>query len=108
MLFIVAVVSGFIDVSEDLLSHFIDIGNKECFPGLLYVCFDLLRPDVVEELSLQRGHNNFYMPYPTQVSRTTGEQFAVLEKEVKENAPKRSRPESSKKLRLRLLTLPPV
>jgi len=62
MLFITAAVSGFTDVAEDVLSHFVDIGDKECFAALLYDCFDLLCPDVVEELSWQHGHNNFYMP----------------------------------------------
>ena len=86
MLFIVAAVSGSTDVAKHLLSHFVDIGNKQCFPALLYVCFDLLRPDVVEELSMQHGHNNFYMPYDIQASRTTRKQLASLEKEVKERS----------------------
>jgi len=90
MLFIIAAVSGPTDVTEDLLSHFVDIGNKECFPALLYVCFDLLRPDVVEELSLQHGHNNFYMPYHIQVSWATREHLAALEKEVKERSKEES------------------
>jgi len=105
MLFIIATVSGSTDVAEDLLSHFVDIGNKECFPPLLYVCFGLLRPDVVQELSLQHGHSNVYPPYDIQVSRTTRKQLAALEKEVKERS-KRSPPERSKKLRFRLSTLP--
>jgi len=29
MLIIIAAVSGSIDLAEDLLSHFVDIGNKE-------------------------------------------------------------------------------
>jgi len=86
LLFITAAVSGSIDVAENLLSHFVDIGNKEWFPALLYVCFDLLRPDVVEELSMQYGHNNFYMPYHIQISRTTRKQLASLEKGVKERS----------------------
>ena len=90
MLFIVAAVSGSTDVTEDLLSRFVDIGNKECFAPLLYVCFDLLRLDVVEELSLQHGHNNIYIPYNIQVSRTTRKQLAALEKEVKERSQKES------------------
>jgi len=48
MLFIIAAVSGSTDVAEHLPSHFVDIGNKECLPALLYVCFDLLRPDEVK------------------------------------------------------------
>ena len=55
MLFITAAVSGSTDVAEDILSRF-----KESFAALLYGCFDLLRPDVVEELSSQHGHNDCY------------------------------------------------
>ena len=70
---ITASASASIEVAEDLLSYFVDIGNKECFAAVLYVCFDLLRPDVVEELSWQHGLNDFYMPYKIQVSRTMRE-----------------------------------
>ena len=87
---ITAAVSGSTDVAEDLLSYFVDIGNKECFAALLYVCFDLLRPDVVEELSWQHGLNDFYMPYKIQVSRTMREKLVALEKEVKERSKKES------------------
>lgn len=37
---------------------------------MLYICFDLLRSDIVEELSWQHGLNDFYMPYKIQVSRS--------------------------------------
>ncbi|KAJ6490949.1 armadillo-type protein [Mycena sanguinolenta] len=47
----------------ELMSHFVDITNPEYFSALLYICFDLLRSDVVEELSWQHGLNDFYMPY---------------------------------------------
>ena len=57
---------------------------------MLYLCFDLLRPDIVEELSWQHGLNDFYMPYKIQVSRTMREKLAVLEKEVKEHSKKES------------------
>ena len=39
------------EVAEELLSYFVHIGNKECFTAMLYMCFDLLAPDFVEELS---------------------------------------------------------
>ncbi|KAG8220859.1 hypothetical protein J3R82DRAFT_2354 [Butyriboletus roseoflavus] len=83
-----AATSACTEVAEDLLSYFVHIGNKECFASVLYVCFDLLRPDIVEELSWQHGLNDFYMPYKIQVSRTMRERLAVLEKEVKERAKK--------------------
>jgi clathrin heavy chain len=67
---ITASVSGSTEVAEELLSYFVDIGTKECFSALLYICFDLLRSDIVEELSWQHGLNDFYMPYKIQVQRS--------------------------------------
>lgn len=65
-----ASVSSSTEVAEDLLSYFVDIGNRECFAATLYACYDLLRPDVVMELSWQHGLNDFYMPYKIQSQRT--------------------------------------
>nr|GAT55070.1 predicted protein [Mycena chlorophos] len=85
---ITAAVSGSTEVAEELLSYFVDIGNKECFSALLYICFDLLRSDVVEEMSWQHGLNDFYMPYRIQVQRSLVTKLAQLEKEVQERSKK--------------------
>ncbi|KAH9888911.1 clathrin heavy chain [Cubamyces lactineus] len=84
---ITAASSESVEIAEDLLSYFVDIGNKECFAATLYCCFDLLRADIVEELSWQHGLNDFYMPYKIQRTRTT------VEKEVKERSKKDSEKE---------------
>jgi hypothetical protein len=56
---VTAAVSGEVSVAEELLSYFVDIGNKDCFAATLYVCFDLLRPDVVAEMvSITSPHYN--------------------------------------------------
>ena len=73
---VTASVSCSTEVAEELLSYFVDIGNKECFAALLYVCFDLLRSDVVEELSWQHGLNDFYMPFKLQVGRSLVEKVS--------------------------------
>jgi clathrin heavy chain len=67
---VTAATSASTEVAEELLSYFVDIGNKECFSALLFICFDLLRSDIVEELSWQHGLNDFYMPYKIQQQRT--------------------------------------
>lgn len=67
---VTAAASNSVEVAEDLLTYFVDIGNKECFAAVLYICFDLLRSDVVEELSWRNGLNDFYMPYKIQNQRT--------------------------------------
>ncbi|KAF7309605.1 Clathrin heavy chain [Mycena indigotica] len=85
---ITAAVSGLTEVAEELMSYFVDIGNKECFSALLYICFDLLRSDVVEELSWQHGLNDFYMPYKIQVQRALVTKLAQLEKEIQERSKK--------------------
>jgi hypothetical protein len=45
---------------------------------MLYVCFDLLRPDVIAELSWQHGLNDFYMPYQIQVQRATADKVCIF------------------------------
>jgi clathrin heavy chain len=66
---VTAATSNSSEVAEELLSYFVDIGNKECFGAMLYVCFDLLRSDVVMEMSWQHALNDFYMPYRIQSQR---------------------------------------
>ncbi|THH32376.1 hypothetical protein EUX98_g1821 [Antrodiella citrinella] len=85
---VTAAVSNSTEVTEDLLTYFVDIGNKECFAALLYVGFDLLRADIVEELSWQHGLNDFFMPFKLQKQRSLLDKIAQLEKEVKERAQK--------------------
>ncbi|KAF8518034.1 hypothetical protein BU17DRAFT_76299 [Hysterangium stoloniferum] len=85
---ITAATSASTEVAEELLTYFVDIGNKECFGAMLYTCFDLLRPDVVEELSWQHSLNDFHMPYKLQSQRHLLEKLAALEKEVRERSKK--------------------
>lgn len=85
---ITAATSASTEVAEELLGYFVDIGNKECFAAMLYACFDLLREDVVEELSWQHGLNDFYMPYKIQKKRSLIEKVAALEKQVQEQSRK--------------------
>lgn len=75
---VTAATSSSTEVAEELLSYFVDIGNKECFAALLFTCFDLLRSDVVEELSWQHGLNDFYMPYKIQSQRSLVEKVCIL------------------------------
>lgn len=82
--------SGASEVAEDLLGYFVDIGNKECFAATLYACYDLVRADVVMELSWRHGLNDFAMPYQLQNMRDTQNKLRQLEKEVKERAQKDS------------------
>ena len=75
---ITAAASASTEIAEELLSYFVDIGNKECFAALLYICFDLLRSDIVEELSWQHALNDFYMPYRIQVQRSLVDKVSIV------------------------------
>jgi len=92
---ITAAVSNSTEVAEDLLTYFVVIGNRECFAAMLYACFDLLRSDIVMDLSWQHGLNDFYMPYRIQQQRSMLDKMATLEKEVKERAKKDSAKEQA-------------
>jgi len=81
------------DVAEELLSYFVDIGNKECFAAMLYMCFDLVSADFVEELSWQHGLNDFFMPFRIQMQRSLMQKVAGLEKQVQDLAVKDSKKE---------------
>jgi len=83
-----ASISNEYEVAEELLSYFVDIGNKECFAAVLFACYDLVRPDVVEEMSWRHALNDFTMPYKLQNMRDTHARLKQLEKEVKERAVK--------------------
>ncbi|KAK9849535.1 hypothetical protein MYU51_014085 [Penicillium brevicompactum] len=51
------------EVVEDLLRYFVDIGSRECYVGMLYACYDLIRPDVIMEISWRKGLHDFTMPF---------------------------------------------
>ncbi|BGP23725.1 Clathrin heavy chain [Rhodotorula toruloides] len=79
-----AAVSNSTDVAEELLRYFSDIGSRECFVALLFASFDLIRPDVVEELSWRHGFHDVSTPYRLQVDRLRSEQLASLAKKLEE------------------------
>jgi clathrin heavy chain len=58
-----AAMSGKPEVVEELLRYFVDIGSRECYVGMLYACYDLIRPDVILEISWRNGLTDFTMPY---------------------------------------------
>lgn len=77
-------------VAEDLLSYFVDTGNKECYAAMLYACYDLLPPDVVMEVSWRHALADFTKPYDIQQAHDTRTKLRALEKQVKELSAKDS------------------
>lgn len=57
------------EVAEGLLQWFLEIGKTECFAATLFMCYDLLKPDVVLELAWRHNLIDFAMPYMIQVMR---------------------------------------
>ncbi|GAA5918516.1 hypothetical protein JCM1841_003276 [Sporobolomyces salmonicolor] len=79
-----AATSGSSKVAEDLLEYFVEIGSRECYTATLFVCYDLIRPDVAQYLSWKAGLNDFTMPYLLSVERLRTEQMAALAKQLKD------------------------
>ncbi|CAJ2653424.1 unnamed protein product [Trifolium pratense] len=61
--------SGERELAEELLVYFIDQGKKECFASCLFVCYDLIRADVVLELAWMHNMIDFAFPYLLQFIR---------------------------------------
>ncbi|PQQ11752.1 Clathrin heavy chain 1 [Prunus yedoensis var. nudiflora] len=61
--------SGDHELSEELLIYFIEQGKKECFASCLFVCYDLIRPDVALELAWMNNIIDFALPYLLQFIR---------------------------------------
>ncbi|KAG5064403.1 hypothetical protein JHK85_005586 [Glycine max] len=61
--------SGERELAEELLVYFIDQGKKECFASCLFVCYDLIRADIVLELAWMHNMIDFAFPYLLQFIR---------------------------------------
>ena len=70
------------ETAEELLRYFVESNDREYFITCLYICYDLLRPDVVLELAWQAGLENIMMPYICQVIREYSSRIEALEKET--------------------------
>lgn len=72
------------EIVEELLEYFVKIGNKECFAACLYICYDLIRPDVVEDLQWRHALNDYTMPYRLQQMREQTIRIEQIERQLKE------------------------
>jgi clathrin heavy chain len=88
--------SGNADLAEQLLTYFVEKGNKECFAACLYTCYELIRADVVLEMAWRHGLVDYAMPFMIQTFREFDSQIKVLHSkfQVQEDA---SRSEEEKK-----------
>jgi clathrin heavy chain len=95
-----AAASKDISVAEELAGYFVSIGNKDAFAAILYVCYELVRPDFVEEMvrrstpnfssrmlttqSWRFGLGDYAKPYSLQQQRDQSTRVVALEKQLKE------------------------
>ncbi|KAF2749326.1 clathrin heavy chain [Sporormia fimetaria CBS 119925] len=89
-----AAMSGKTEVVEELLRYFVDIGSRECYVGMLYACYDLIRPDLVLEISWRHGLNDFTMPY---MINMLAQQSATIEMLKRDNEERKAREASQQK-----------
>jgi len=66
------------ELAESLLYFFVNRGERECFAACLFTCYELIRPDVVLELSWRNGLNDFAMPYVIQSFRHYNDRLISL------------------------------
>lgn len=84
-------------VAEELAGYFVSIGNKDAFAAILYVCFELVRPDFVEEMvrscnlscgdraddqSWRFGLGDYSKPYELQHKRDQATRVSHLHRDI--------------------------
>lgn len=89
-----AAISGKPEVVEELLRYFVDIGSRECYVGMLYACYDLIRPDIVLEVSWRNGLTDFTMPY---MINFLSQQAATIEMLKKDNEERKAKEKTQQK-----------
>jgi len=90
--------SGNSELAEQLLTFFVEKENKECFAACLYTCYELIRADVVLEMSWRFGLADYAMPFMIQTFREFDSQIKVLHAkfQVQEDAVKSDEEEKKK------------
>jgi len=66
------------ELAEGLLYFFVSKGERECFAACLYTCYELIRADVVLELSWRHGLTDFAMPFIIQNFRQYNDRLNSL------------------------------
>lgn len=71
-----------------------DIGSRECYVGMLYACYELIRPDVILEVSWRHGLQDFTMPF---MINFLCEQTRTIDMLKKDNEERKSKEVTQKK-----------
>ncbi|KAK9449233.1 uncharacterized protein V1518DRAFT_417454 [Limtongia smithiae] len=83
-----AAVSGKSEVAEELMQYFVEVGNKECYAGMLYMCYEIVQEDKIAELSWRHGLEDYTMPYTINKKREMSNKVKALEAYVEEQKKK--------------------
>jgi clathrin heavy chain len=57
------------ELAETLLTFFVENKQPECYAAMLFTCYELIRPDIVLELSWRNNLQNYAMPFMIQTLR---------------------------------------
>ncbi|GMM35542.1 clathrin heavy chain [Saccharomycopsis crataegensis] len=80
-----AVVSDSAKIAHELLKYFIEVGNKECFIGLLFKAYHLMEYDYVLELCWLNGISNDYIkPYEISIKKEQVDRVNEVYKDLKD------------------------
>jgi len=69
-----------VELAEELLKWFVENQLKESFSACLYVCYELLKPDIVLEIAWRNQLMDYAMPYLIQFTREYSQRVEELEK----------------------------
>lgn len=72
-------------VTEELMSYFVDTGNKEAFVALLYTAYHLVRYDFVLETSWLNSLENYTKPYEISIKKEQNDAIEKLSKNFASN-----------------------
>lgn len=73
--------SGQAELAEELLKFFVTEGLSECFSACCYICYDIIKPDLVMELAWRHKMVDASMPFMIQTVAHLSARVAQLEKE---------------------------
>lgn len=73
-------------VAEDLLSYFVETGNKEAFVALLYSAYHLIQYDVVLELSWLNSLDDYIKPYEISIKKEQQTNIQKLSEQLAEKS----------------------
>ncbi|KAK4529218.1 hypothetical protein CCYA_CCYA01G0075 [Cyanidiococcus yangmingshanensis] len=76
----IAAESASASLAESLARYFLENGLKEAFTMTLYICYPLMRPDLVLEWTWRAGATDYAMPFYIQTLRDYAARLETLER----------------------------